>query len=69
MQVVPTMMRSRNAEGAPAGWSSPDDWRSMTAALAKERRLPPSPTVEELVTNRFMETNVPRERGGGIYWA
>jgi NitT/TauT family transport system substrate-binding protein len=55
MQVVPDMMRAKNTEGKPAGWSSPDDWRSMATALQKSADLPRAPSVEELVTNRYME--------------
>ncbi len=55
MQVIPDMMRTKSTEGKPVGWSSPDDWRSMAAALQQSADLPRTPTVEELVTNRFME--------------
>jgi NitT/TauT family transport system substrate-binding protein len=55
LQVIPDMMRAKSTEGKPVGWSSPDDWRGMAAALQKSADLPRAPTAEELVTNRFME--------------
>jgi NitT/TauT family transport system substrate-binding protein len=55
LQVIPTMMRTMSTEGKPVGWSSPDDWRGMAAALQQSADLPRTPAVEELVTNRFME--------------
>jgi ABC-type nitrate/sulfonate/bicarbonate transport system substrate-binding protein len=55
LEPVPAMMRSRSTEGKPVGWSNPDDWRGMIAALQKAGDLPRVPTPEELMTNRFVE--------------
>jgi NitT/TauT family transport system substrate-binding protein len=55
MQVIPTLMRSKASEGKPRGWSDPDDWARMVAVLERHDKLPRTPAVEELMTNRFVE--------------
>jgi hypothetical protein len=56
LQVIPRFMRSAAVEGKPPGWSSPDDWARMVAVLEQHDRLPRTPAVDELMTNRFVES-------------
>jgi NitT/TauT family transport system substrate-binding protein len=55
LQVMPRMMRSRGTEGKPAGWSNPEDWGGMIAMLQQYDQLPRAPSVDELMTNQFVE--------------
>jgi NitT/TauT family transport system substrate-binding protein len=55
LQVIPRLMRSKASDGKPPGWSHPGDWGKMVAVLEQQDRLPRTPAVEELMTNRFVE--------------
>ncbi len=54
-KMIPAFMLSRSTEGKPLGWSNPDDWRDMIAVTQQVDPLPRTPTVDELMTNQFVE--------------
>jgi len=55
-EAVPSLMVSKSTEGKPAGWSSPDDWRQMIELLRQYDEFPRVPSVDELMTNQFVES-------------
>jgi NitT/TauT family transport system substrate-binding protein len=55
LKVIPALMRSKSTEGKPVGWSNPDDWPPMIATLREYDPLPRTPSVDELMTNQFIQ--------------
>jgi NitT/TauT family transport system substrate-binding protein len=55
LHVIPRFMRSPATDGKPPGWSPPEEWTRMITVLERHDKLPRTPAVEELMTNRYVE--------------
>jgi ABC-type nitrate/sulfonate/bicarbonate transport system substrate-binding protein len=55
LQVIPQFMKPNPSENKPPGWSNPEAWKRLVSVLQEHDRLPRSPGVDELMTNRFVE--------------
>jgi NitT/TauT family transport system substrate-binding protein len=54
-EMVPDKMKSKESEGKPMGWSSPEEWSNMVDLLMKyDPNMSRKPVVAELMTNDFL---------------
>ena len=49
-----TILRTKNTEGKPLGWSATDDWKDTQDLLEKYAKMKPQPDLGVYFTNEYL---------------